>query len=162
MDIIIKNTTTDNAQTATIPILEDLVNFLDLCTCDTVSMILSTVTILAASMDPMFALLLFWDDSCVILSVFLATEISTLLLDVLWMVSSRGQPLRLWYRYSALFKALPHSMLRRSLSHAPGSSSMTVAGSGGSGNLAQHVFTTSAFLQSALSKLQLPTPNLSP
>uniref|UniRef100_A0A0A9A1N0 Uncharacterized protein n=1 Tax=Arundo donax TaxID=35708 RepID=A0A0A9A1N0_ARUDO len=152
----------DTAQTTIIHILEDLASLLDLCTGSTVAAALSTVFFLATSMAPTSALLLILDDSCVTLSILLEAEMWSILLDVLRMVSSRGQFLRLWCRYRALFKALPHSMLRRSLSRASRSSFMTVAGSGGSGNLAQHVFTTSVFLQSALSKLQLPTPNLSP
>lgn len=70
MEITVKNTITDNAQTAIIHILEDPVILLDLCICDTVVVVLSKVFFLGASMDPTFALLVLWDDSCAILSFF--------------------------------------------------------------------------------------------
>ena len=162
MEITSKNTTINTTQIALIHIMEDLASLLDLCTGDTVDTVLPIVFSLATSMSFSFPPFLPHDDSCLTLLILLEGERCSTFLEVLSIVPSWGQFLPSWCKYRALFKALPHSMLSRSLSRVSRSSFIMVVGSGASGNLAHQVFTTSAFLQSALSKLQLPTPNLSP
>lgn len=69
MEITIKNTIIDTAQTAIIHILEDLPSLLDLCTFGMVAAPLSTVFSLDTSIDSNFPLFLLLVDSCAILSI---------------------------------------------------------------------------------------------
>ena len=119
IEITSRKTTTDIAQTATIHIFDDLASLLDLCTCDTVSAALSTACCLVKSMDSAFRSTVVTDDRCVTLSNLLEVGTSSIFLEMPPMaVLSRGQFRCLWCKYRALFKDLPHSMLRRSLSRA--------------------------------------------
>ncbi|KAF5770033.1 hypothetical protein HanXRQr2_Chr14g0654991 [Helianthus annuus] len=71
-------------------------------------------------------------------------------------------PLLSWCNRRASFNVFPHSMLSKSRWSVSTFVWSASDGSGGSGNLAQHLLTMSVVLQFALSKLQFPTLNSNP
>lgn len=73
-----------------------------------------------------------------------------------------GHLLLSWCSRKASFSVLTHSILSKSRLRESSLDWSSVTASGGSGNLAQQVLTTSVCLQFALSKLQFPTLNSNP